>query len=86
VVSWDEQAWGFTVADCDKQLRAGDPRIEVLTASNPSLVPALLEGDGKTPKRGDQIRIISMTIQPGEELIVGKRLRDILMAARKKST
>ena len=49
VVSWDEQAWGFTVADCDRQLREGEPRIEVLTASNPSLVHALREGDNKTP-------------------------------------
>ena len=84
-VSWDEQAWGFTVADCDKALRAGDPRIEVLTASNPSLVPAVLGGgDRKTPKRSDQIKIISMTLQPGEDLIVGKRLREILNGARKK--
>ena len=82
VVTWDEQAWGFSVADCDRQLREGEPRIEVLTASNPSLVP-VLRGDGKTPRRADQIRIISMTLQPGEDLIVGKRLREILNQARK---
>ena len=40
-VHWDEQAWNFTVADCDRELRSGNPRIEVLTASNPSLVPAV---------------------------------------------
>ncbi len=87
VVSWDEEAWNFSVADCDKQLREGEPRIEVLTRSNPSLVPAVDEGDGKsakTPRRADQIRIISMTILAGEDLIVGKRLRDILLAAKKK--
>ncbi len=88
VVSWDEDAWGFTVGDCDAQLRAGEPRIEVLTRSNPSLVSAVVEGsdDDKTPKRADQIRIISMTIQPGEDLVVGKRLREILMTARKKKS
>jgi seryl-tRNA(Sec) selenium transferase len=85
VVSWDEEAWKFSVADCDKQLRDGEPRIEVLTRSNPSLVPAVEGGDGKAPKRADQIRIISMTIQSGEDLVVGKRLRDILLAARKRS-
>ncbi len=87
-VSWDEDAWRFTVADCDRKLREGEPRIEVLTASNPSLVPAVIEGDSgdkKTPLRRDQIRIISMTLQPGEDLIVGKRLREILAEARSKA-
>jgi L-seryl-tRNA(Ser) seleniumtransferase len=82
-VSWDEQAWGFTVADCDKLLREGEPRIEVLTNSNPSLVPAVDEGDPKAPARRDRLEIISMTMQPGEDLIVGRRLREILSKARK---
>jgi L-seryl-tRNA(Ser) seleniumtransferase len=81
-VKWDEQAWNFNVADCDRQLREGEPRIEVLTASNPSLVPAVQEGDPKTPLH-NRLQIISMTLQPGEDLIVGKRLREILAAARK---
>lgn len=81
-VNWDEQAWNFSVADCDRQLRDGDPRIEVLTASNPSLVPAVQEGDPKTPRQ-NRLQIISMTMQPGEELVVGRRLREILRAARK---
>jgi len=83
-VSWDEDAWGFTVADCDRKLRAGTPRIEVLTSNNPSLVPAVREGyeNPKTAKRRDRIEIVSMTLQPGEDLIVGKRLREILSAAR----
>jgi L-seryl-tRNA(Ser) seleniumtransferase len=58
-----------------------------LTASNPSLVPAVREGgDPKGANKGaraDQLRIISMTLQPGEDLIVGRRLREILNAARK---
>lgn len=83
-VSWDEDAWGFSVADCDKQLRAGDPRIEVLTSSNPSLVPAVREGyeNPKVARRRDHLEIVSMTLQPGEDLIVGKRLREILRGAR----
>ena len=87
-VKWDEQAWGFTVADCDRALREGEPRIEVLTASNPSLVPAVREGwqTGRksTPERENRLQIISMTLQDGEELIVGRRLREILGAAAKK--
>lgn len=82
-VSWDEQAWGFTVADCDKQLREGNPRIEVLTASNPSLVPAVIEGDPKAHRGPNRLQIVSMTLQPGEDLTVGQRLREILNTARK---
>ena len=85
IVTWDEDAWGFTVADCDKKLRAGNPRIEVLTSNNPSLVPAVREGyeDPKAPKSRDQLEIVSMTLQQGEDLIVGKRLREILNGARR---
>jgi seryl-tRNA(Sec) selenium transferase len=81
-VKWDEAAWKFSVADCDRQLREGQPRIEVLTASNPSLVPAVPGHDPKTP-RENRLQIISMTMQTGEELIVGRRLREILSAARR---
>jgi uncharacterized pyridoxal phosphate-dependent enzyme len=87
-VSWDQDASGFTVADCDRELRAGDPRIEVLTSSNPSFVPAAHEGmqAGRKPTehRSDRLQIISMTMKDGEELIVGRRLRDILNHASRK--
>jgi uncharacterized pyridoxal phosphate-dependent enzyme len=86
-VSWDQQAWGFTITDCVQQLRAGDPVIEVLGADNPSLVPAVREGiqkpNTKELKEVDHIELVSMTIQPGEEMIIGQRLRAILSAARK---
>jgi L-seryl-tRNA(Ser) seleniumtransferase len=87
IVNWDQEGWGFTVADCDRKLRDGEPRIEVLTSSNPSLVPAVHEGyeNPKAAKRRDRIEIVSMTLQPGEDLIIGKRLREILNQARKKS-
>ena len=89
-VKWDEQAWGFTVADCDRALRDGEPRIEVLTSSNPSLVPAVREGwqagRKETPRRPDRLQIISMTLQDGEELIVGRRLKEILSRASAKKT
>ncbi|HXE12257.1 MAG TPA: hypothetical protein VN633_09060 [Bryobacteraceae bacterium] len=85
-VLWDEQKWNFSVADCDRHLREGEPRIEVLTASNPSLVSAVSEHhhDSKTPRQ-NKIQIISLTMQPGEELIVGRRLREILNTARKQA-
>lgn len=83
-LSWDEKAWGFTIADCDRRLREGNPRIEVLTLSNnPPLVPAVREQDAKLPARADEMHIVAVTLRPGDELIIGKRLREILGAARK---
>lgn len=83
-VAWDVQKWGFSVQDCAIQLREGEPRIEVLTADNPSLVPAVREGyPNKGPQRADRLQIIPSTLKPGEDLIIGKRLREILGAARK---
>jgi carbon monoxide dehydrogenase subunit G len=87
-VTWDADAFGFTIADCDRELRAGEPRIEVLTNSNPSFVAAAHEGmqagRKQTERRPDRLQIISMTMKDGEELIVGRRLRDILTQARRK--
>jgi L-seryl-tRNA(Ser) seleniumtransferase len=91
-VSWDQKAWGFTIDDCVSALRAGDPVIEVLGADNPSLVTAVREGrpptsptSNKERPQADHIELVSMTIQPGEEVIVGQRLRSVLGAAQKKS-
>ncbi len=86
-ISWDQQAWRFSIADCVQELRAGDPVIEVLGADNPSLVKTVREGqpNRKEHKGPDHIELVSMTIKPGEEIIVGQRLRAILGAAQKKS-
>jgi seryl-tRNA(Sec) selenium transferase len=87
-VTWDEKKFGLTVAQCDQQLRAGEPRIEVLTNSNPSGVLARIRNNDPNRQRRDRpnhLQIISMTMQPGEDLIVGNRLRQILDKARKQS-
>ena len=74
-----------------QELRAGNPVIEVLGADNPSLVKTVREGNPspnpnrKERKKPDHIELVSMTIKPGEEIIVGQRLRAILGAAQKKS-
>lgn len=83
-VKWDERAWGFSVAECARQLSDGEPRIEVLTADNPSGVAAAREGlqPAKAPRERDRLQIVSMTLRDGEELVVGRRLREILNAAR----
>ncbi len=88
-ISWDQEAWGFGIKDCVQKLREGDPVIEVLGIDNPSLVSAVHEGvdkpkpNKKEIKKQNHIELVSMTIQPGEEMIVGDRLRSILGAARK---
>lgn len=88
-VSWDQKAWGFSITDCVQKLREGHPVIEVLGVDNPSMVSAVREGvdkpnpNPKELKEQNHIELVSMTIQPGEEMIVGQRLRTILNAARK---
>src|SRR6266550_2052854 len=87
-VYWDQQTWGFSISDCVRELRAGDPVIEVLGADNPSLVTAVREGrpNPKERKEPDHIELVSMTIKPGEEVVVGQRLRAILGSAQKKKS
>jgi seryl-tRNA(Sec) selenium transferase len=86
-ISWDQKAWRYSITDCVEELRAGDPVIEVLGADNPSLVKTVREGqpNRKERKGPDHIELVSMTIKPGEEIIVGQRLRAILGAAQEKS-
>ncbi len=82
-ITWDEQAWKFGVQDCARKLSDGEPRIEVLTAGNPSGVLARLNKDFLEPGTQNHLEIVSMSLKPGEDLIVGRRLREVLMAARK---
>jgi uncharacterized pyridoxal phosphate-dependent enzyme len=87
-VSWDQAAWAFTTSDCVQKLRESDPVIEVLGSDNPSLVTAVREGNPnrKEHKEADHIELVSMTIQPGQEIIVGQRLREVLSAAQKRKS
>jgi L-seryl-tRNA(Ser) seleniumtransferase len=89
-VYWDQEGWGYSIDDCVFALRKSDPCIEVLGADNPSLVPAVHEGIQKPTRKAprpkiDHIELVSMTIQDGEEMIVGKRLRELLGEAQKKA-
>jgi L-seryl-tRNA(Ser) seleniumtransferase len=86
-VYWDQQGWRYKISDCVQELRASNPAIEVLGADNPSLVTAVREGkpNRKELKEPDHIELVSMTIKPGEDMIVGQRLRAILSAAQKKA-
>ena len=82
-ISWDQQAWRYTTADCAKQLLEGTPSIAVLTEDNPSDVLSQKPGAARAPRKDDKLQIVSMTLRPGEEIIVGKRLKELLTQARR---
>ena len=87
VLNWDEEIFGLSADECGRELREGDPPISVLCNYNPYVTrvreffpPA--PPDGKSVKRqSSPLTVFSLSLQPGEEQIVGTRLRDILMAA-----
>lgn len=85
-VTWDVQGWGYSTQNCARDLLEGTPSIAVLTNDNPSDVLGRKPGPVKAPGLSDdKLQIISMTLQPGEEIIVGRRLRQLLSAAKKRS-
>ena len=88
IVKWDEAAFMLTVAECAKKLLDGEPRIEVATRGNPSAVPGAREGNPNVPQtqEADRLQIISSTMQPGEELYIARRLREVLGQARKSAS
>lgn len=88
-IDWDQEAWGYTTEDCAEQLLEGTPSIVVLTNSNPEWT-LTRPGAHRSPKEFpdsqyegiDRLQIVSGTLQPGEDIIVAKRLRQLLSAAR----
>ena len=59
-ITWDYVASGLSTVEVVRQLREGEPRIEVV------------------PEHKDAIQVAVWMLEPGEEQIVGKRLREIL--------
>jgi uncharacterized pyridoxal phosphate-dependent enzyme len=84
-ISWDQKAWRYSTADCAKQLLEGAPAIAVLTEDNPSDVLSRKPTAAKAPGTDDTLQIVSMTLRPGEEIIVGKRLKQLLSQARRQA-
>ena len=93
-VKWDEKQFGLTLAQCAQKLREGEPRIEVLTNNNPSQVLARVSNDPNLPATrpsawghaDPHLQIISVSLQPGEDLIVGDSLRRILKTSHQQSS
>ena len=84
MVSWDQEAWRYTTEDCAKELLEGTPSIAVLTEDNPSDVLSRNPVHRRRARPEDKLQIVSMTLRPGEEIIIGKRLRQLLTQARQR--
>ena len=91
VLDWDEEVLGLTTDECGRELREGDPPISVLCNYNPYVTRVReffppVTPNGKSVKRPrSPLTVFSLSLQPGEEQIVGTRLRDVLMAALNRS-
>ena len=87
-ITWDQNGWGYSIQDCARDLLDGTPSIAVLTDDNPSDVlgrdPGRQHHQSSKGGADDKLQIISMTLKPGEEIIVGRRLRQLLSEARNK--
>jgi seryl-tRNA(Sec) selenium transferase len=85
-VTWDEAAFKMDVQACARLLRNGSPPIDVLTKVNRSHVAAVDWDKDTYLSKGqpgpDRLRIVMSTLQAGEELIVGRRLGEVLKEAR----
>jgi uncharacterized pyridoxal phosphate-dependent enzyme len=84
-ISWDQKGWNYTIADCAKQLLEGTPAIAVMTDDNPSDVLSRKPRPKREPRVNESLQIVSMTLRPGEEIIIGQRLRQLLNQARKQT-
>lgn len=84
-IRWDQKAWNYSTADCAKELLDGTPSIAVLTEDNPSDVLSRKPAHRRKPRADDTLQIVSMTLRPGEEIIIGQRLRQLLNQARSRA-
>jgi uncharacterized pyridoxal phosphate-dependent enzyme len=86
MITWDQKAWHYTTADCARELLEGTPSIAVLTEDNPSDVLSRKQTSPKPSRHEDKLQIVSMTLRPGEEIIIGQRLRQLLTQARRQAS
>jgi uncharacterized pyridoxal phosphate-dependent enzyme len=85
MITWDQKGWRYTTADCARELLEGTPSIAVLTEDNPSDVLSRKQTAPRPVRREDKLQIVSMTLRPGEEIIIGQRLRQLLTQARRQA-
>jgi uncharacterized pyridoxal phosphate-dependent enzyme len=85
MITWDQKGWRYTTADCARELLEGTPSIAVLTEDNPSDVLSRKRTAPRPHRHEDKLQIVSMTLRPGEEIIIGQRLRQLLTQARRQA-
>ena len=86
VVTWDEEEFGLSRMECERQLREGEPAITVLGGAHNPYVIRAKELESRRRRRpadskGSPITVYSFGLKEGEEIIVGERLREILQGA-----
>ena len=92
VVNWDEKAFGLTADECGRELREGNPPISVLCNYNPYVTrvreffPPVSPDATSAKRQASPLTVFSLSLQPGEEQIVGSRLHDVLMEALKRTS
>lgn len=92
IVRWDEETFRLTPDECGRELREGDPPISVLCNYNPYVTrvreffPPTPPDGTSTKRQSSPLTVFSLSLQPGEEQIVGTRLRDVLMVARNRAS
>ena len=57
----------------------------MLTEDNPSDVLSRKQTSPRPYRHEDKLQIVSMTLRPGEEIIIGQRLRQLLTQARRQA-
>jgi hypothetical protein len=83
-ITWDEKAFGLTREECVEGLRRGDPQIEVIGGQYREMVKKEADpyAQSQSPAPSKYlISVVSSTLKPGEEKIVARRLREILVPA-----
>ena len=87
-IHWDAAALGIDVDECGSRLRHGEPPIEVLANYNPYVTRVgpfapKVDSEGNLIKGpGSPLTVFSLGLEPGQEVIVGRRLREVLMGAK----
>lgn len=87
VVDWDESEMGISSNECGRRLREGDPPIQVLSNYNPYVIrdshPKPKPDPDTRKAKSSSLTVYSLGLQKREEMIVGRRLREILLEARR---
>jgi len=75
LVRYDQQRVKIPPKEVAKQLRAGTPSIELNPATGST------EASAGIPKDADKIVVGVWMLEPGEDLVVARRLREVLTKA-----